>query len=74
MGRDHFDAGVIIRDIASRSPAHRLEFRPGDIVAEVNGQPIEFVSDLREATAAPQPRWNLKVRRAGRIFSLSISG
>ena len=74
MGRDHFDAGVIIRDIASRSPAHRLEFRPGDIVAEVNGQPIEFVSDLREATAAPQPRWILKVRRAGRIFSLSISG
>lgn len=74
MGRDHFDAGVIIRDIASRSPAHRLEFRPGDIVVEVNGQPIEFVSDLREATAAPQPRWNLKVRRAGRIFSLSISG
>ncbi len=74
MGRDHFDAGVIIRDIASRSPAHQLEFRPGDIVAEVNGQPIEFVSDLREATAAPQPRWVLKVRRAGRIFSLSISG
>ncbi|MDE0781002.1 MAG: Do family serine endopeptidase [Alphaproteobacteria bacterium] len=74
MGRDHFDKGVVVRDIASRSPAHRLEFRSGDVVVEVNGRLIEFVSDLRNETAGPRPRWNLKIRRAGRIFSLSISG
>jgi len=74
MGRDHFDTGVVVRDIASRSPAHRLEFRPGDVVLEVNDRPIGLVSDLRDATAEPHPRWVLKVRRAGRIFSLSISG
>lgn len=74
MGRDHFDEGVVVRDIASGSPAHRLEFRPGDVVVEVNGRPIEFVADLRNETAEPRQRWSLKVRRAGRIFSLSISG
>jgi Do/DeqQ family serine protease len=74
MGRDHFDEGVVVRDIASRSPAHRLEFRPGDVIVEVNGRQIEFVADLREETAERRQRWSLKVRRAGRIFSLSISG
>ena len=74
MGRDHFETGVVVRDIVLGSPAHRLEFRPGDVVREVNGRSIEVVSDMREATAQPQSRWILKVRRSGRIFSLSISG
>lgn len=74
MGRDHFETGVVVRDIVLGSPAHRLEFRPGDVVSEVNGRSIEIVSDMRQATAQPQSRWILKVRRSGRIFSLSISG
>lgn len=74
MGRDHFDAGVVVRDVASRSPAHRLEFRPGDVVVEVNGAKIDSVAVLLAAVAEERPQWKIKVRRAGRLFSLSISG
>lgn len=74
MGRDHFDTGVVVRDVASRSPAHRLEFRPGDVVVEINDQKIDSVSILRTAVSEELPRWKITVRRAGRLFSLSISG
>lgn len=74
MGRDHFDTGVVVRDVASRSPAHRLEFRPGDVVVEINERKIESVSELRLAVSEQQPRWKITVRRAERLFTLSISG
>ena len=74
MGRDHFDSGVVVRDVASRSPAHRLEFRPGDVVVEVNGTKIESVAVLNAAVSAELPRWKITVRRGGRLFSLAISG
>jgi len=74
MGRDHFDTGVVVRDVASRSPAHRLEFRPGDVVVEINDQKIDRVSQLRAAVSEQRPRWQITVRRAGRLFSISITG
>ena len=74
MGRDPFETGVVVRDVASRSPAHRLEFRPGDVVVEVNGTKIESVAVLNASVASEQPRWKITVRRGGRLFSLAISG
>ena len=74
MGRDYFDTGVVIRDIASRSPAHRLQFRSGDVVVEVNGRAITKVGELRDAVAERQSRWDISVRRNGRRLSLSVSG
>jgi S1-C subfamily serine protease len=74
MGRDHFDTGVVVRDVASRSPAHRLGFRPGDVVVEINDQKIDRVSQLRAAVSEQRPRWQITVRRAGRLFSISITG
>jgi len=74
MGRDHFDTGVVVRDVASRSPAHRLEFRPGDVLVEVNRREIGTVRDLLSVLSSQQPRWTMKVRRSGRLFTLSITG
>jgi len=74
MGRDYFDTGVVIRDIASRSPAHRLQFRSGDVVVEVNGRAITKVGELRDAVAERQSRWDISVRRNGRRLSLSVTG
>ncbi len=74
MGRDHFDTGVVVRDVASRSPAHRLEFHPGDVLVEVNRREIGTVRDLLSVLSSQQPRWTMKVRRSGRLFTLSITG
>jgi Do/DeqQ family serine protease len=74
MGRDHFDSGVVVRGVASRSPAHRLEFRSGDVVVSVNDQTIGTVNDLRNAVIEARPRWKITVRRGGRLFSLAVPG
>ncbi len=51
--------GSIVRDIASRSPGPSVGVPSGGrCPGEVNGQADRaFVSDLRDATAAPHPRW-----------------
>ncbi len=74
MGRNHFETGVVIRDIASGSPAHRLAFRTGDIVIGLNEQRIETVSDLRAAVSSGAQRWQIRIRRGGRVLSLTVSG
>ncbi len=74
MGRDHFDTGVVVRAIASRSPADRLEFRVGDIIVEINDLKVGRVRDLRDAVAERRARWDVTVERGGRLLSLSISG
>ncbi|MBO6783721.1 MAG: DegQ family serine endoprotease [Alphaproteobacteria bacterium] len=74
MGRDHFDRGVVVRAIAARSPANRLDFRVGDIVVEINDAKIDRVRALRDAVAERRARWDVTVERDGRLLSLSISG
>jgi S1-C subfamily serine protease len=50
--REHFGAppaaGVMIADVAAGSPAEAAGFRLGDVVYEVDGQPVRSVRDLQE--------------------------
>lgn len=43
--------GVIITDLAPGSPAAEAGLRPGDVIQEVNRQPIGSVRDFQEAAA-----------------------
>ena len=74
MGRDHFELGVIVRAIASGSPAHRLSFQVGDVIFAVNDIEVETVVQIREVTAKPAPQWTITVRRDGRLFTLAVAG
>ena len=74
MGRDHFEHGVVVRAIASGSPAHRLSFQVGDVIFAVNEVEVKSVTHVRELTADPAPRWTISVRRDGRLFSLTVAG
>jgi Do/DeqQ family serine protease len=70
MGRNHFETGVVIRDIATGSPAHRLAFRTGAL----DDARIESVSELREAISVARERWQITMRRGDRLLSLTVSG
>jgi len=74
MGRDHFEQGVVVRAIASGSPAHRLSFQVGDVIFAVNDVEVETVAQIRMLTAAPAPQWTITVRRDGRLFTLAVAG
>jgi Do/DeqQ family serine protease len=74
MGRDHFEQGVVVRSIATGSPAHRLSFQVGDVIFSVNDVEIISVVQIRELTAEPAPQWTITVRRDGRLFLLTVAG
>jgi S1-C subfamily serine protease len=74
MGRDHFEQGVVVRSIATGSPAHRLNFQVGDVIFSVNDVEIISVVHIRELTAEPAPQWTITVRRDGRLFLLTVAG
>jgi len=69
---DLFERGVVVVDVARDSFATRLRLRPGDEIVAVNGREFEDVDDLEAILAKGAQRWQLSVRRGGRIFDLTI--
>ncbi|MCZ4282988.1 Do family serine endopeptidase [Kiloniella laminariae] len=65
--------GVIISNIARRSPAHRIGLQPGDILLGVNGSSVKLVSDVEPALAKETEKWQLVIRRNGRQRVLEFS-
>lgn len=74
LGRDWSERGVVVIQVASRSPASRVGFRPGDIVKSVNGQTIETVNGLKDTVADERRRWDLSILRGNQTLSMSIRG
>jgi len=66
-------AGVIILDVASRSTAERLGFRPRDIVREINGEPVHIVADLQRIVVQNFKRWRMVVGRNGRNIGFEVT-
>lgn len=66
--------GVIITDIASGSPAQKAGFEEGDLIVEVNGEPIKDEQDLIEVIqmAKVGDVLNFKVIRNGREIIIKM--
>ena len=48
---DANDKGVIVSDVEEGSPAADAELRPGDLITEVDRQPVTSVADFRDVLA-----------------------
>ncbi|MGD9982158.1 MAG: Do family serine endopeptidase [Hyphomonadaceae bacterium] len=68
-GLDPFADGVFIQALDQRGVAARIGFRPGDIIDEVNGQPIREAAQLDRAMAQSQT-WTIGVERNGQRAEL----
>ncbi len=66
--------GVMLLEIQPGSTVARLGFRPRDIIREVNGQPIERVSDLDEVASPEGNSWRIVFRRGKRDIQFDVSG
>jgi len=71
-GLDPLTAGVIVSGVERGSYAHRLRLRPGTIILEVNGAPIETVQDLERAAEDGSRSWDVKVKIGDRILNQRI--
>ncbi len=67
-------AGGLVGDISPNSPASRSDLKKGDIIVELNGQPIESGNQLRLKVGAMEPgaTINLKVLRDGKPVQVSM--
>lgn len=66
--------GVIVTGIAQGSPADRTGLKPGDVIRDVNGMPIETTRQLVAATSERARLWSMTIERDGRIIRSRISG
>ncbi|MGF1562079.1 MAG: Do family serine endopeptidase [Geminicoccaceae bacterium] len=71
---DPMRRGVMITGIRRGSTADRLRLRPGDLVAELNGQGIETVGDLQRALDRAGNRFDIAIVRDGQRLEVSLRG
>ncbi|WP_181701938.1 DegQ family serine endoprotease [Chthonobacter albigriseus] len=65
-------AGVVITEIARRSPAARIGLAPGDIIVAVNGAEVTSTAELKKLTEDEPMFWRLTLDRNGRILRLAF--
>jgi serine protease Do len=66
--------GVLVNDVFENEPASKAGLRPGDIIAKVNGAPIETPSSLSRAVASVPPgtKIELEIVRNGERRVLAV--
>jgi Do/DeqQ family serine protease len=74
IGMDANTDGVIVLQVARRSTAKRLGFRPHDIIRFVNGEQIERVVDLNRVTEGTKRTWQVEIQRGNRALQFQVSG
>ncbi|MEE9140816.1 MAG: DegQ family serine endoprotease, partial [Alphaproteobacteria bacterium] len=72
MGLDDTLTGVILVEVRFGSPAHRFNFRAGDIVLRVNEQEIDTVDRLDTVLGLPTEAWRITINRGGRVLTAAI--
>ena len=65
--------GVVIVNVRAGSSAARLGFRPGDIIVEINGNPLASVDELARALKARVEGWRIIVQRGDRRLTMAMT-
>jgi serine protease Do len=65
--------GVVVTDVSPASPVAASGLRRGDVIQEVNHQPVKNVSQLEEAIRKAGPNVLLLVNRKGNTLFIAIS-
>ena len=72
----HTDAskGALVGDVTPNSPASRANLKNGDIILEINGQPVDDANQLRLkiGNLEPNANVNLKVLRDGKTQDVAV--
>ncbi|WP_031550731.1 Do family serine endopeptidase [Parvularcula oceani] len=73
LGRDPFEAGVVVLDVAARSLAARYGFGRGTVILAINGQLTPTVEAVQAALRRPASFYTMRLRTPdGRVTTLRI--
>jgi len=67
-------SGVAVVETEAYSVARRLGIKPGDIVAEINGEKVETTRGLEKLVGKGARVWRLTIKRAGETIRTVIAG
>jgi len=70
LGLTKHSEGVVVREIAPDGPAAAAALQPGDVIVQVDGQPVKSPSELKAALAKTEdrPALLLVARRNAELF------
>jgi serine protease Do len=76
FGRSKVRSGVVVTEIEADSPAERAGMRTGDIIREINRNPVRDVKDFERLTSQLTPKSSvlLLLNRGNATIFLSIIG
>jgi len=74
MQLDSLQQGVVITQVSGNSGAARVGLQPGDFIVQINGAKITNVADLKAELEKGAQRWQVAIRRAGRVMTVTIEG
>jgi serine protease Do len=74
LGLDSAARGVIILAVTGRSPAARIGFVGGDILATINGRAVTSVAQTRQLLGETARQWQLAIRREGKLLTIAVGG
>lgn len=65
--------GVMVIEVAEKSPADRAGIKPGDVVVSVNGQEVCTNSELGEAVQLSADKTRIVLKRSGSEISVELT-
>ena len=68
------DKGVVVTDVNAGGPASEAGLRPGDIIKEIQREPVKDMATYRKLTSHLEPKGNVLVliKRGGSTFFITI--
>jgi serine protease Do len=74
MQADSLQKGVVITQVARNSAAARIGLQPGDFIVQINGAKVANVDEAKAELDKGAQRWQLAIRRGGRVMTVTIEG
>jgi serine protease Do len=74
MQTDSLQKGVVITQVGGNSAASRIGVQPGDFLVSINGTKVSNVTEAKTELEKGAQKWQLAIRRGGRIMTVSIDG
>lgn len=73
LGLNLMQNGVVVMEIRRGSTAHRLDFKPGDLIRDINGNAASSVDRLKSILSRQVTRWRVAIQRGEKTFSVVIN-
>jgi serine protease Do len=67
-------SGVAVVETDANSIARRIGLKPGDVIAEINGEKIDTTRNLERVLGRGARLWRMTIRRGGQEIRTVISG